>query len=160
MVFAAEGAVAWSLAGVNLLVPASDAARLTPGTVVAIYAVGIAASLPVTFVPFAALFDGASVADAFALSTARLSQNVPALAMLAMISFLLVLAGLATMGLGLVLALPWIAAASYAAWKEIFGRARSGAIRRRRRPAEARRLRAGPPFEIPQTGIRRCRGRS
>lgn len=120
VVFAAEVAAAWSLAGVNLLAPASDAALLTAGTVVATFAVGIAASLPVTFVPFAALFDGAGVADSFALSLRAFRSNVPALAMFAMISFLLVLAGLATMGLGLVLAFPWIAAASYAAWKEIF----------------------------------------
>jgi hypothetical protein len=29
--------------------------------------------------------------------------------------------GLATMGIGLLLAFPWIAAASYAAWKDVFG---------------------------------------
>jgi uncharacterized membrane protein len=34
---------------------------------------------------------------------------------------MLLLIGLATMGVGLVLVLPWIAAASYAAWKDIFG---------------------------------------
>jgi uncharacterized membrane protein len=33
----------------------------------------------------------------------------------------LLLLGLATMGVGLVLVLPWMAAASYAAWKDIFG---------------------------------------
>ena len=42
------------------------------------------------------------------------------LALYALVSFLLLLAGLATMGVGLVLALPWIAAASYAAWKDVF----------------------------------------
>ena len=29
--------------------------------------------------------------------------------------------GLATSGIGLLLALPWSAAASYAAWKDVFG---------------------------------------
>jgi uncharacterized membrane protein len=49
------------------------------------------------------------------------ARNVPALALYAGISLLLLLLGLATMGVGLVLVLPWMAAASYAAWKDIFG---------------------------------------
>jgi hypothetical protein len=36
------------------------------------------------------------------------------------LSFTLLMLGIATSGLGLLLALPWSAAASYAAWKEIF----------------------------------------
>jgi uncharacterized membrane protein len=93
---------------------------VSPSTVVLIFSVGIAASLPVTFVPFAALFDGAGFAAAFALSWRAFVRNVAPLALYAMVSLLLLLAGLATMGVGLVLALPWIAAASYAAWKDVF----------------------------------------
>ncbi len=78
------------------------------------------ASLPVTFVPFAALFDGVGVAEAFTLSARAFQLNLQPLAVFAAIAILLLLAGLATMGVGLVLALPWIAAASYAAWKDVF----------------------------------------
>jgi uncharacterized membrane protein len=120
VIFAAEAVAAWTLAGVNLFVPLADASAVTVGTVIAIFAVGVAASLPVTFVPFAALFDGAGIADAFALSLHAFLRNVQPLALYALISFLLLLAGLVTMGVGLVLALPWIAAASYAAWKDVF----------------------------------------
>jgi uncharacterized membrane protein len=79
------------------------------------------ASLPLTFVPFAALFDGESVRLAFAASARGFARNVPALMLYAGISLVLLLIGLATLGVGLVLVLPWIAAASYAAWKDIFG---------------------------------------
>ena len=39
-------------------------------------------------------------------------------------SYAVLMMGVATMGVGLVFALPWIAAATYAAWKDIFGLAR------------------------------------
>lgn len=120
VIFAAEAVAAWLLADVNLLAPLKDTSGITAGTVIAIFAVGIAASLPVTFVPFAALFDGAGFADAFAQSLHAFRSNVQPLAVYALLSFLLLLAGLATMGVGLALALPWIAAASYAAWKDVF----------------------------------------
>jgi uncharacterized membrane protein len=82
--------------------------------------VGVLASLPITFVPMAALFDGEDVRTAFALSLRAFLANVPAFLLLAAYSYVLLMLGLATMGIGLVLALPWIAAASYAAWKDIF----------------------------------------
>ena len=44
-------------------------------------------------------------------------MNVPAFALLAGISFLLLVIGLATNGIALILALPWLAAASYAAFR-------------------------------------------
>jgi uncharacterized membrane protein len=119
-IFAAEAVAAWTLADVNLLVPLENASAVSLGTVIAVFAVGVAASLPVTFVPFAALFDGAGFAEAFAVSLRAFLRNVQPLALYALISFLLLLAGLVTMGVGLVLALPWIAAASYAAWKDVF----------------------------------------
>jgi uncharacterized membrane protein len=89
--------------------------------VVAIYVAGMVTSLPLTFVPFAALFDGEGLRSAFAASARGFARNVPALALYAGTSLVLLLLGLATMGVGLVLVLPWIAAASYAAWKDIFG---------------------------------------
>lgn len=120
VIFGAEALVAAATADLNLLLPMRDTSMVSAGTVVMIFAVGIAASLPVTFVPFAALFDGAGFAQAFALSWHAFARNVAPLALYALVSFLLLLAGLATMGVGLVLALPWIAAASYAAWKDVF----------------------------------------
>ncbi|HEY5308769.1 MAG TPA: hypothetical protein VIK97_09695 [Casimicrobiaceae bacterium] len=119
--FAAEAFSAWQLAGANLFLPNGDAANLPMGVVVAIYFSGIVASLPLTFVPFAALFDGEDLRRAFATSARGFARNVPALALYAGISPVLLLLGLATMGVGLVLVLPWMAAASYAAWKDIYG---------------------------------------
>jgi uncharacterized membrane protein len=119
--FAAEAFAAQQLAGANLFLPTPDAANLPMRVIVAIYVAGIVASLPLTFVPFAALFDGESVRLAFAASARGFARNVPALMLYAGISLVLLLIGLATLGVGLVLVLPWIAAASYAAWKDIFG---------------------------------------
>jgi len=87
---------------------------------VAIHAAGIVTSLPLTFVPFVALFDGGDLRGAFVSSARAFARNVPALSLYAGIAFALLLMGLATLGIGLVLVLPWIAAASYAAWKDIF----------------------------------------
>jgi hypothetical protein len=120
VVLVAESAAAWGLADVNLLLPVPDAASMPPATIATIYAVGVLASLPITFVPMAALFDGEDVRTAFALSLRAFLANVPAFLLLAAYSYVLLMLGLATMGIGLVLALPWIAAASYAAWKDIF----------------------------------------
>lgn len=120
VVLVAEGAAAWSMAGVNLLYPIPDAANLSPAVVIGIYAVGVLASLPVTFVPMAALFDGEDVRQAFAQSWRAFAANAPGFLALAAYSYVLLMLGLATSGVGLVLALPWIAAASYAAWKDIF----------------------------------------
>jgi len=55
-------------------------------------------------------------------------MNVPAFALLAGISFLLLVIGLATNGIALILALPWLAAATYAAWKDIFGLRSDGSV--------------------------------
>jgi len=119
--FAAEAFTAQQLAGANLFLPTTDVANLPMRVVVAIYVAGMAASLPLTFVPFAALFDGERLRVAFVASADGFARNVPALMLYAGISLVLLLLGLATMGVGLVLVLPWIAAASYAAWKDIFG---------------------------------------
>ena len=118
--FAAEALSAWQLADANLFLPARDAGNLSMRLVVAIYVAGIVASLPLTFVPFAALFDGEDLRSAFATSVRAFRRNVAPLTLYAGISLSLLLVGLATMGVGLVLVLPWMAAASYAAWKDIF----------------------------------------
>ena len=123
---AIEALIAWQLAGVSLVLPLEGPTRISAAEVVAIYAAGIAASLPLTFVPMIALFDDERPGRAFALSFRAFRLNVPALSSYAFVSFVLLLIGLATSGIGLVLALPWIAAASYAAWKDIFGLAAGG----------------------------------
>jgi hypothetical protein len=121
VVFAAEALVANAVGGTNMLAPASNADSMSGTTLVAAYAAGILASLPVTFVPFAALFDGAGFRDAFIQSGEAFSRNIAPLALYGALSFALLMIGLLTNGIGLLLALPWAAAASYAAWKDVFG---------------------------------------
>jgi uncharacterized membrane protein len=125
---AAETLAAWYIANINLLLPLEDAADLPITAIVAIYATGVLVSLPVTFVPMAALFDGEAIGRSFSLSVRAFAMNVPAFALLAGISFLLLVIGLATNGIALILALPWLAAATYAAWKDIFGLRSDGSV--------------------------------
>ena len=121
VIFAVESTVAHALGDVNMLTPAGqDVDAMSPGVLIATYAAGIAASLPVMFVPFVALFDGAGPRAAFAQSIAAFARNPGPLLAFGALSFVLLMLGIATSGLGLLLALPWSAAASYAAWKEIF----------------------------------------
>ena len=74
VVFLAEWAIGWQFAGVDLLATDGDQA-LSPGDVLLIYAAGVAVSLPLTFVPIVALFEGAGVADSFAASVAAFRRN-------------------------------------------------------------------------------------
>jgi uncharacterized membrane protein len=121
VIFAVETIVAQLLGDVNMITTAGkDTDAMTPGVLIATYAAGIAASLPVMFVPFVALFDGAGVRAAFAQSIAAFARNPGPLLAFGALSFVLLMLGIATSGLGLLLALPWSAAASYAGWKEIF----------------------------------------
>lgn len=120
VIFATESIVAQTF-GINLLAPADDAETMSAGVLIVTYAAGIVASLPVMFVPFVALFDGEGFRSAFAQSTAAFGRNPGALLLFGALSFVLLMLGVATSGVGLLLALPWSAAASYAAWKDIFG---------------------------------------
>ncbi len=121
VIFAAEAYAAWGLAGLNLFLPLPDTSALSATALIAIYAAAIVVSLPVTFVPLIALFEDGSVAQAFEESARAFARNIGALALYGALSAALLFLGLVTMGVGLVLALPWIASASYAAWKDIFG---------------------------------------
>lgn len=121
IVFIAEALTAYAIARINMLTPGSDDASMTPGVALAIYTIGIAVSLPLTFVPFAALFDGLSIQESFAQSIRGFSANVAPMSIYGVLSLALLLFGSATFGVGLLLALPWWAASSYAAWKDIFG---------------------------------------
>ncbi len=119
LVFGAEALVALQVGGIDMLSPAANASVSATALIVT-YAAGMLVSLPVTFVPFAALFDGAPLREAFAQSFAAFGRNPAPLVVYGALSFVLLLLGLLTNGLGLLLALPWSAAASYAAWKDIF----------------------------------------
>ena len=61
-------------------------------------------SLPLTFVPMAALFDGERAGPAFASSLRAFARNPRPMLALGVYTFALLLAGLATTGIGLVLA--------------------------------------------------------
>lgn len=119
-VFGAEALVALEFGGINMLAPATDL-PVSASALVVTYAAGMLVSLPLTFVPFAALFDGLSFGEAFAQSFTAFARNPAPLLVYGALSFGLLMLGLLTNGLGLLLALPWSAVASYAAWKDIFG---------------------------------------
>jgi len=66
------------------------------------------------------LFDGAGVAEAFTESWQGFARNLAPMLLYGVLSLALLVLGWATYGVGLVLALPWWAASSYAAWKDVF----------------------------------------
>jgi uncharacterized membrane protein len=119
--FAVQVAVAQWLAGYDLIGTSNPTATLAPADALAIYAVGVLISLPLTFVPFSALFDGVTLATAFRDSVVAFARNVRPLFVYGVLSFALLLVGLITNGIALLLVLPWWAGSSYAAWKDIFG---------------------------------------
>jgi hypothetical protein len=119
--FAAEAAAAWWIADANLLVHDDNYARLSFATLVGVYIVGILVSLPFTFVPFHVLLERTGAGAAFEASFRAFSLNTLPLLVYGAVSLVLLGFGLVTYLLGLVIALPLIVAASYAAWKDIFG---------------------------------------
>ena len=119
--FAAEAFTAWWIADANLLAYASSSQDLSSVAIAGIYAIGVLASLPFTFVPFHVLFERVPAAVAFAASWNAFMLNLAPLLVYAAASLVLLGFGLVTMGLGLVLALPLWAASSYVAWKDVFG---------------------------------------
>jgi hypothetical protein len=119
--FAAEAFTAWWIADANLLAYASSSQELSSVAIAGIYAIGVLASLPFTFVPFHVLFERVPAAVAFAASWNAFILNLAPLLVYAVASLVLLGFGLVTMGLGLILALPLWAASSYVAWKDVFG---------------------------------------
>jgi uncharacterized membrane protein len=119
LVSAAETVTAYALADVNLYADPTDP-RLTSGVFVAVISVATLASLPLTFVPFAALFEHARFGQAFAASVRGFAVNVGPLLLFGMLSLALTFLGLLTFWVGLVAVLPLLATASYAAWKDIY----------------------------------------
>lgn len=120
LVFAAEAVTAYAVGGVNLLAPGLDEEALPTSMQVALFVVGGAATLPVAFVPFAALFEGASFVGAYARSLRGFLLNIVPLLLFAAFGLVLVLLGMLSFGVGLVAVLPLLSAASYAAWKDIY----------------------------------------
>ena len=120
IVFAAQALTAYAIGRINMLAPGSGDASIAPSVALVVYTVGIAVSLPFTFVPFAALFDGLSLRDSFGQSVRGFTANAAPLGVYGVLSLALLLFGSATFGVGLLLALPWWAASSYAAWKDVF----------------------------------------
>ena len=101
--------------------PTGKSSKLSTTAVTGILALGILASLPVMFVVFHALFENVRPAPAFTASGKAFVLNTLPLLVYSAASMVLLGFGLATLGLGLALALPLWAASSYAAWKDIFG---------------------------------------
>jgi hypothetical protein len=119
-VFAAEALTAYFLADANLLVADSESVELSSPAVIGTVIISALASLPVAFVPFAALFSGASFVDAFAGSVRAFALNLAPLLIFAALAVVLVALGLLLLGVGLIAVFPLLSAASYAAWKDIF----------------------------------------
>jgi uncharacterized membrane protein len=118
--FAGQLIAATALTDVNLLQPASFTQTVAIGDLTAIIAAGIVFSLPVSFVAPIALFDNAGVATSFRLSMSAFTRNPMPLLIYAALALGLFVLGLLTSGLGLLLAVPWLASSSYAAWKDVF----------------------------------------
>jgi uncharacterized membrane protein len=123
LVFAAEAAAAWAVADVNLLRIGAQDGGMDVTAVLVMFAVGMLASLPLTLIPMAVLFDGEGFVAAFDTSIGAFNRNLPAFLLYGALSFLLLVAGLLTFGVGLLIVLPLWAASAYAAWRELAGQA-------------------------------------
>jgi hypothetical protein len=114
-----EMSVAYSLAGVNLLTEPADT-RLTSPVLLAVIASATLASLPVAFVPMAALYQRAGFVRSFATSLHGFALNASPLLLFGALAMVLTVVGLLTLLVGLVAVFPLLAAASYFAWKDIY----------------------------------------
>lgn len=122
LVSAIETAVGYALTGANLLADPSDA-RLTPVALLAVGAAATLASLPFIFVPMAVLLAHAGFGRALASSVRAFTLNIAPLVLFGLLSLGLTLVGVMVYMIGLIAVAPLLAAASYAAWKDIFGSA-------------------------------------
>ena len=118
--FAGEALAAWWIADVNLLAP-GDGADCSKAAIGGLVAMSVLASLPVAFVPFHVLLERVPAGAAFRASWDAFALNTLPLLAYAAAALVLVAFGAATMGLGLLLALPLLATAGYSAWKDVFG---------------------------------------
>jgi uncharacterized membrane protein len=114
-----ETAFAYALTGANLLANSNDE-RLTATALLGVVGAGTLASLPVAFVPFAVLLEGATFGRAFTESLRGFALNVVPLILFGVLSLVLTVIGLLAFYVGLVAVFPLLMAASYAAWKDIY----------------------------------------
>jgi uncharacterized membrane protein len=121
LAFAAQVFAGWWIADANLLVPDSATADLSATAIFGVWAIGILASLPVTFVPLHVLFERVPPGAAFIASWNAFALNTLPLLVYGAVALALLGLSLLTAGVGLLLALPLSAASLYAAWKDIFG---------------------------------------
>ncbi len=119
--FAGQWMAAWWIADINLLAAADTDAQLSGAVITGMVAIGVLASLPFLFIPYHVLVERAGAAAAFRASWMGFALNTEPLLVYAAAALALVGLGAATMGLGLLLALPLLATAGYAAWKDVFG---------------------------------------
>jgi uncharacterized membrane protein len=120
IVFGAQALAASAVTDIDLLRPASFDSRMALGDLTVVVAAGVAASLPLGFVVPIALFDDPGFGASFRASVAAFARNPVPLLMYGALSIGLFLFGVVTSGLGLLLALPWLTASQYAAWKDVF----------------------------------------
>jgi len=120
VVFAATAIAAYLLADVNVLVADTSAQQLSVPTVVGILTTTMVFTLPLTFVPFAALFGSASLMSAIATGWSGFVLNVLPLTLFGVFALVLVTLGMLTYGIGLIAVFPLLSAASYVAWKDVF----------------------------------------
>jgi len=120
LIVGAEALTGYAIAGVNLFQSGGEEPTLTGMQLTTIFAVGTLVSLPLMFVPFAALLDDASFARAFSESARGFALNVLPLLVFGVLALVLVLIGLLSFGVGLIAVFPLLTAASYAAWKDVY----------------------------------------
>ena len=120
VIFGVEAWTAYDVAGINLLENSDGGPSISIGALSTIFAAGALVSLPMMFVPFAALFERASFTQAFVTSARGFALNMPALLIFGALALVLVLIGLLSYGFGLIAVFPLLSAASYAAWKDVY----------------------------------------
>lgn len=119
--FAAEAGAVWWFVDLNLLTGgATVQAELTPAVLLATFAIGILATLPLAFVPFLVLFEPTTIGESFALSFRAFGQNTVPLLVYGGVALVLLSFGVMTMGAGLLIVFPIWATSSVACWRDIF----------------------------------------
>jgi hypothetical protein len=118
--FVGQVLAARTLTDIDLMAPNGVGDNVSLAQVMLVVGAGILVSLPVSFVAPIALFDDPGTRNAFRASFAAFSRNPLPLLVYGALSLGLFVFGIVTSGLGLLLALPWLAASSYAAWKDVF----------------------------------------
>jgi hypothetical protein len=129
LIFGVEAWTAYAVAGINLLQNGDAEPSLTAAALASVFGVGTLVSLPLMFVPFAALFEGASFIRAFATSARGFALNILPLLIFGALALVLVLIGLLSYGFGLIAVIPLVSAASYASWKDVYTAATPAADR-------------------------------